>query len=429
MNKETAPVESDKEMEGMAAKRPRVSVIMPSYNHEEFIGCAIRSVLEQTFQDFEIVITDDGSTDGSVNEIKKFEDPRISLFVFEENQGAAITMHNSAFHSKGDYIAVLNSDDVFMPEKLEKQVKFLDEHPDIAAVFSHVTLLDSEGNDFGSEKNAFAQSNRSRHEWLRHFFYKGNCLCHPSVLARRGVYTETEEFDSRNAQTMDFVKWIQLCMNHDIHIIEEPLVKFRVRSESVSGSNIESRRRVFFEYIKVLEHFLEIRRISEFKKIFPEASRFGEKLEDDLIPFYISMLALDVEARYPAFQNFAINVLYDMLTDKEMAARLEKDYGFRFADFIKLTGAHDLYNIEKETKLDVARRALEQKNSLLEEKNKKLEEKSKELEEKNGELKRSKGLIEEKKKELDREKDRVSALENSLSWKITSPLRKLAGPH
>ena len=90
---------------------PRVSVIMPSYNHERFGGVAVQSILDQTFQDLEIIVTDDGSKDQSVEVIGRFTDPRIRFFRFEQNRGAYAAMKNNVAQVTGEYIAVLNSDD------------------------------------------------------------------------------------------------------------------------------------------------------------------------------------------------------------------------------------------------------------------------------------------------------------------------------
>ena len=366
---------------------PRVSVIIPSFNHEKYIAKAIQSVLDQTYQDFEIVITDDGSTDGTVNEIKKFSDSRIRLFTLEENQGTAVALNNCISKAKGEYIAVLNSDDVFLPNKLEKQIKFLDEHSDVWAVFGYAQIIDEDGNDFTDTThfyyNIFKQPNRTRFEWLNYFFYKWNCLCHPSVLARRDCYTTIGPSDPRYAQTGDFYRWIRVCLEHEIYIIPENLIKFRVRAEesNVSGNRPEGSIRAYFEGAQVLKNFLEIKTRDEFLQIFPEASKYDEQIEKDMIPFFIARLALDSEISMHHY--FAINLLFDLLGNKNTAEKIEKKYGFRYIDFIKLTGKHDIFKTRAEQKLAEA----EQK--------------------------------------LAGSETHIQGLLNSWSWKITAPLRKI----
>ena len=180
---------------------PKVSVLIASYNHEKYIGYAIQSVLGQTYQDFEIVIVDDGSKDNSVEVIRSFTDPRIRLICFEQNQGACTAAKRLLQEAKGEYIAILNSDDAFLPEKLAKQVDFLDKNDKYGAVFSYAQIIDEAGEIFTDENHfyskIFVQENKSRHEWLRYFFYNGNCLCHPSIMIRSECYESVGFYDER----------------------------------------------------------------------------------------------------------------------------------------------------------------------------------------------------------------------------------------
>ena len=106
-----------------------VSVIMPNYNGEKFLAETIESVLAQTYSNWELLITDDCSTDGSVALIRSFaeKDPRIKLFVQDENRGAAEARNRSLREANGKWIAFLDSDDLWLPEKLERQIAFMEE--------------------------------------------------------------------------------------------------------------------------------------------------------------------------------------------------------------------------------------------------------------------------------------------------------------
>ena len=153
---------------------PTVSVIIPSYNHEKYIRQCIQSVLDQTFQDFEIIITDDGSSDRTVEIIETFTDPRIKIYRNYINKGASVATNNCILNSHGKYIAMLSSDDIWFPEKLDIQVNFLEKHQDISVVFSKVEWIDQDNKlirGFLPYKQVFNVSNRTRFEWLRHFFW------------------------------------------------------------------------------------------------------------------------------------------------------------------------------------------------------------------------------------------------------------------
>jgi len=327
---------------------PRVSIIIPSYNHDKYIHEAIQSVLDQTYQDFEIIITDDGSTDDTVKEIMKFTDPRIKLFCFEKNKGSSFATSNCVSMSNGEYLAMLSSDDVYYLEKLEKQVKYLDEHPDVWAVFGQAHIINEVGNDFNNENHfytdVFRQQNRTRYEWLNYFFYKGNCLCHPSVLAKKEVYTIISPSDHRYPQQGDLYRWIKLCLQHEIFILPEELIKFRVREgeANASGNRPDVTTRIIWEFYHILNNYLSIEDVAEFTMIFPEAkTRFGNDLESDLIPFYLAMLAFDRKSA--PYQIFGMNSLFDLLQNSHIAEKLKVKYNFYYPDFINLTASKKLH--------------------------------------------------------------------------------------
>jgi glycosyltransferase involved in cell wall biosynthesis len=112
---------------------PVISIIMPSYNHERFIGAAVASILTQTFQNFELIIVDDSSADGSAKIISGFSDPRIRANILDANRGACEAMNVALHMSRGKYIAVCNSDDTWRADKLSRQLEFLEKNDGIGA--------------------------------------------------------------------------------------------------------------------------------------------------------------------------------------------------------------------------------------------------------------------------------------------------------
>jgi len=338
---------------------PRVSVVLPSYNHEKYVRECIQSVLDQTYQDFEIVITDDGSTDGTVNVIKEFADPRIQLYTHAENKGACTAANNCIQKAAGEYIAVLNSDDAWEPTKLEKQVKYLDSHPEIGAVFTKVTFVDEAGNMLGPEdyKNfyIFEKENRSRYEWLKFFFSSGNCLCHPSVLIRKKCYDEVGLYDERMANIPDQDMWVRLCLKYDIHILNEKLVRFRIPADksSASADKPSTHIRLSFEYIHILNHYLAINDREIFLKIFPEAEKYGV-VEEEYIPYFLSRIALDISTR--TWYLWGLQTLFNFLGQPGMEIGLEKKYGFRYRDFYNIVAQRDIFNVVAVRALDASLR-------------------------------------------------------------------------
>jgi len=199
-------------MNELLNRNPLVSVIIPSYNHENFIRESINSVLIQGFTDLEIIIVDDCSQDSSVEVIRSFDDARIRFFQNTENQGAVYTTNLAISYATGKYVALLNSDDVWLPNKLEQQFQFLESHPEVGAVFSRAQFVDESGTVLNKLTffwaDVFDHDNRSSALWLRRFFFKFNCLCHPSILIRREIYQKYPLYEASLRQLPDFAMWV-----------------------------------------------------------------------------------------------------------------------------------------------------------------------------------------------------------------------------
>lgn len=328
---------------------PKVSVVIPSYNHEKYIEETIESVLNQTFQDFNIIITDDGSSDGTVEKIKEFSDNRIKLFVFEENQGACRALNNCIMNSKCKYIAYVSSDDIWEPEKLEKQIKFLDNNPQIAVVFTNAKIIDENSNPFTEKDHfyysIFDQENRSNYEWLRTFFFQGNCICHPSALFRREVYDKIGLYNEAMANLPDFDMWIRLCLKYNIHILEEKLIKFRIREGNANASTSGNPRNLIrnrFEWKQTFDHYLKIDDVDFFLKIFPNAEKYG-RVKKKLIPYFLGRLAYDT--KWDVKQLWGLEIIFNLMQSSEIADILEKDYDFKYTDFINMSALADVFKL------------------------------------------------------------------------------------
>ena len=127
-----------------SAPTPAISVVMPVYNAAAFLEAAIDSVLAQTMGDFEFLIIDDGSTDGSPDIIRRYDDPRIR-FVTRENRGAVATRNELGALARAPYLAVMDADDICLPDRLEKQYAFLESHGDIGLLGGRATYVDVVG--------------------------------------------------------------------------------------------------------------------------------------------------------------------------------------------------------------------------------------------------------------------------------------------
>ncbi len=315
---------------------PLVSVIVASFNHQPFVDACIRSVLDQSLEDFEIVVTDDGSSDGTYEQLSRIDDPRIVLDRFPENRGACFAMNHCLTKARGEFIAVLNSDDLFLPHKLARQVAFLEEHPEISAVFGRPVFIDERGEPFNDathkDHSAFLATNTTRAGWLRRFFDHGNCLCHPTVMIRASAYRETGFYDARLAQVPDFDYWVRLGVKHTLHVLDEPLTAFRVRDnlQNASAARPEVVIRDAWERSRVLQHFRQLAP-ALFGEVFPEYDPAEESRE-----WWLGQYA--VQQGTPFHAAFGLDCLFDSL------ATCPDDYD-RHAEFLRISGATNLFGL------------------------------------------------------------------------------------
>ena len=335
------------------SERIRVSVILTSYNHAKYLKEAIDSVLEQTFSDFELIIWDDASIDESWQIITSYSDGRIKPFRNDIHKRALWGMNKAISEiAAGEYIAIHHSDDMWEPQKLENQVAFLDSHPEIGAVFSNALIINEYGELFENSSHVynkiFDQPNRPRHAWLNHFFCQGNVLCHPSVLIRKSCYEDGQPYRYGLGLLADLDLWVRLCLKHDIFILPEKLIRYRVRANGTNAStDPQTRIRRPFEFLQVLNNYKRIATPEELVKIFPRAETYVKPAGCDL-EFALAMVALELKP-YQVTELFALNLLFEALNDPERAQVLDNLYGFANKDFVPLTVKHDVFSIQSLT--------------------------------------------------------------------------------
>ena len=335
---------------------PTVTVILTSFNHGKYIAQAIESVLSQSFEDFELIVWDDASKDDSWSTIERYKDPRLKAFRNEHGRRGIYGINESISKiSSGDYIAVHHSDDIWHADKLAVQLAVLHEKDSVGAVFTGVEVIDGAGVSVTDENvyytSIFDLKNKSRHQWLRKFFLEGNALCHPSVLVRKQCYERCGLYRYGLAQVGDFDMWIRLCLLYEIHVIAEPLVKFRFHKDAGNTSAIrpETRRRIPYEYFEILDSFLKINDVEEALKIFPEAHGYIQDKDAD--PHYLlARIAIDMKP-FVFSPLWGQRVLFSMLNEPSIAQRLEEWHGFTYMDFIELSGRSDVFGHDEISRL------------------------------------------------------------------------------
>lgn len=213
--------------------KPMVTVLMSVYNGEKFLKEAIESILNQTFTDFEFLIINDGSTDKSVEIIESYKDSRIRLINNEKNLKLIASLNKGVSLARGKYIARMDCDDVSMPERLEKEVNFLESNTDHGLVGTYYTVIDGEGKE---QRNVSYPSSND----LIKLFLSLNCpLAHGSIMGRAELFKQNQYGSKESYAVEDYELWTRMAKETKIHNIPEYLFKYRIYGESFSDSKTQ----------------------------------------------------------------------------------------------------------------------------------------------------------------------------------------------
>lgn len=209
---------------------PTVSVILPAYNAERYIESAVGSILAQTYRDFEFVIVNDGSTDGTESSLRRLaaDDPRINL-ISRANTGYVPALIEAVNASRGEYLARMDADDWARPDRFAKQVAFLNEHPDVVVVGSSYELMDDRG------RRLHVQRQPSDDPTLQQQCMNGTTpICHPTALFRRRSYDAVGGYDPASVPAEDIDLWLRLGEIGKLACLPDVLLRYRLHAGSVS---------------------------------------------------------------------------------------------------------------------------------------------------------------------------------------------------
>lgn len=213
--------------------RPTISVAMSVYNGARFLESAIESVLAQTFTDFEFLILDDGSSDGSLAIIERAaaRDPRIRA-ITRENRGLVYSLNQMIAEARAGLIARMDADDLCLPERFERQLAFLEANPDYGVVGTFTRDIDADGLPFPL---GGAEHPETHEEFLAAIAAHGPLLAHPSVMMRRDVLLEVGGYHAAFRHCEDFDLWLRLADRTRIANLTDRLLVYRHYAEQVSN--------------------------------------------------------------------------------------------------------------------------------------------------------------------------------------------------
>lgn len=222
-----------------------VSVVLPCYNQKKYVGEAIESVLNQTHKNFELIIIDNASTDGTKEIIKKYEDNYLNIrtIYHEKNVGFQNSINEGFSSSKGNFIAVQNSDDIWYEYKLEEQVRIFRENPEVDIITTDADIIDEKGNKVGrrlSEEISWDEFGLIKTPFRK--LCKINFCCHPSLIFKKSCLENEKGYDPSLGYACDWWFLLSIVSTHKLYYIQKPLLSYRVHSENLTKDKTNTYR-------------------------------------------------------------------------------------------------------------------------------------------------------------------------------------------
>lgn len=235
--------------------KPEVSIILPSYNYENYIGKTIDSVLNQSYPNWELIIIDDGSMDNSLDVIKRYKDKRIHLFT-QKNKGVSSTLNRGIRNSNCKYICFLDADDKYHPDKLDAQVEYMNSGFDI--VTTQVQVIDDKDEEspiehFKMTWNLYDKKEIFGEDRVANFLYK-NYFCKSSLMIRKELFNKYGYFDPRLITAYDLDLWLRMIPSAKITRVDKILTYYRWHDKNETTVN---NNRIRTELLLILDNFIK----------------------------------------------------------------------------------------------------------------------------------------------------------------------------
>lgn len=205
---------------------PRVSVVIPTFNHGRYVGEAVRSALDQSYQDLEVIVIDDGSTDDTREVIRGFGG-RVRYF-HQENRGLAAARNRGIEESRGSFVAFLDADDLWLPRKLERQLEVFDQHPSASLVYAGIFEVDGEGRVLTEVRP------RHRGMALPQLLLDNVVIgSGTTAVVPRECLREVGGFDERLPVCEDWDLWLRIVRRYELDYADEPLAMYRLHAGNI----------------------------------------------------------------------------------------------------------------------------------------------------------------------------------------------------
>lgn len=322
----------------------KFSILAPCFNHEKYIKYFMQSILGQSFENFELIIVDDCSSDNSIKEIEKFQDSRIKLIKHEINKGINAALNTAFEKSSGDYIVFMASDDMLEFDTLEKIYQIFN-FLDIDIIYPNMSII----NDENIEISKSFITQRSNLEALRHLFFKGNCFFSPGMAVKKEVFKKIHPLPNALCNHQDTQMHINLlAQKAKTYFLKETLVKYRIRANeaNISTLNASTKARENLEIEFLMDSFLKIQDIEFLKEIFKdEIKKLKIEPFENTIEFFLGRMAIESEEKTRKYWGY--HKIMHFYNDKNNIKILLEKYNFTFKDLLSLSVLCDDDRVEK----------------------------------------------------------------------------------
>lgn len=336
--------------------KPLVSVIIPAYNAAKTICETLDSVFAQTYTELQVLVANDASTDSTLEKLREYDDPRLEIINLPQNVHVAAARNAALKYAKGDYVAFLDSDDVWVNTKLEQQLAFLEQNDTYGACFTWGEIIDENSQKWALEDREictlhsfFHEDNHTHKEWFFRFLEKGNCLLNSSALLRADIVLQVGSQNCSLLQLQDFEYWLRALSCRNIYILTQELTKYRrvKNGDALSSSNPENDRRLENESTIVLSHFFDYISDELFAMLFREEFRNQDSsTKEELACERLFLL----ERAYCGPGPFIIKA-QELLSDAVCAQTLIEKFHYMPKDFYRANAscryAVDIQHLEK----------------------------------------------------------------------------------
>lgn len=286
---------------------PKVSVIIPAYNVEKTVLRTVESVFEQTLTDFELIVINDGSTDSTLTKLNEIEDPRMSVFSFE-NGGLSTARNRGTEKATGEYITFIDADDLWTPDKLALQAEQLDRQPEVGVAYSWTLTMSDDGTEFHPGKSPTFEGDVYGDLLISNFIASGS-----NIMARREAIAAIGGFDASLNSCEDWDCWLKLAAKWPFAVVPKPQILYRQTSGSMSSqvrvieeAHLIVHSRAFRQAPQRLQHLEAAGRCRNYQYIAELAVRHAKSWND--IAFSLQRLKMAIQAYPPILLHKKIYV-------------------------------------------------------------------------------------------------------------------------